>query len=141
MVRHFKSFEAYKGDIEEKTSGSLISTATGEAMTYSIFNLQERGSFYIGPQTPVYEGMIVGQSSKDIDLEVNPTKNKKAWSVRSSGSDEAMKLVPHRVLTLESAIELIKEDELVEVTPDDIRLRKKYLTSIQRKHAKRDGLV
>ena len=104
-------------------------------MTYSIFNLQERGTFFIGPQTPVYEGMIVGQSARDIDMEVNPTKNKKATSVRSAGNDEAMRLVPHRVLTLESALEFITDDELVEVTPDALRLRKRFLTSNDRKRA------
>ena len=108
-------------------------------MTYSIFNLQERGQFFIGPQTQVYEGMIVGQSSRDTDMEVNPTKNKKATSIRSAGNDEAMRLVPHKVLTLETAIEFITEDELVEVTPDDIRLRKRHLTANDRKRASRSG--
>lgn len=137
MVRHFRDFEVYKGDIDFRTNGSMVSVATGEAMTYSIFNLQERGSFFIGPQTQVYEGMIVGQASRDIDMEVNPTKNKKATAIRSSGADEAMKLVPHRVLTLESAIEYIKEDELVEVTPEAIRLRKRHLSATARKRANR----
>lgn len=137
MVRHFRDFEDYKGDIDFRTNGSMVSVATGEAMTYSIFNLQERGSFFIGPQTQVYEGMIVGQASRDIDMEVNPTKNKKATAIRSSGADEAMKLVPHRVLTLESAIEYIKEDELVEVTPEAIRLRKRHLSATARKRANR----
>ena len=100
------------------------------------FNLQERGSFFIGAQTEVYEGMIVGQSARDMDMEINPTKNKKGTAIRSDGRDEAMKLVPHRVLTLENAIEFIKDDELV-VTPDAIRLRKKHLKSHERKHAVR----
>lgn len=139
LVRHFDAFDFYKGDIEFRHHGSMISVSTGEAMTYSIFNLQERGTFFIGPQTQVYEGMIVGQASRDIDMEVNPTKNKKATSVRSSGSDEAMKLVPHKVLTLESAIETIKDDELVEVTPEAIRLRKRYLKSVDRKRANKQG--
>ena len=137
MVRQYRNFQPFKGPIEQRQSGSMISVANGEAMTYSIFNLQERGQFFIGPQTPVYEGMIVGQSARDVDLEVNPTKNKKATSVRSSGNDEAMRLVPHRVLTLESAIEFINEDELVEVTPDAIRLRKKFLKSNDRKRDQR----
>ncbi len=135
IIRQVKGFEPHKGTIEQRQVGSLISIATGEAMTYSIFNLQERGTFFIGPQTPVYEGMIVGQSARDIDMEVNPTKNKKATSVRSAGNDEAMRLVPHRVLTLESALEFITEDELVEVTPDALRLRKRFLKSIDRKRA------
>ena len=110
-------------------------------MTYSIFNLQERGSFFIGPQTEVYEGMIVGMSARDLDMEVNPTKNKKQTAIRSSGNDEAMRLVPPRDLNLEYAIEFINEDELVEVTPAAIRLRKRYLTPIERKNAKRAAKV
>lgn len=137
MIRQYKDFEPFKGPIEQRQVGSLVSIATGEAMTYSIFNLQERGQFFIGPQTQVYEGMIVGQSARDTDMEVNPTKNKKATSIRSAGNDEAMKLVPHKVLTLESAIEFITDDELVEVTPDDIRLRKRHLKSHERKRANR----
>ncbi len=137
MVRQFLGFEPYKGDLEERKVGSMVSTATGEAMTYSIFNLQERGQFFIGAQTKVYEGMIVGQSSREGDMEVNPTKNKKQTAIRSTGADEAMKLVPHRILTLETAVEFIKDDELVEVTPDAIRLRKRYLTPADRKLASR----
>ena len=109
-------------------------------MTYSIFNLQERGQFFIGPQEPVYEGMIVGVCAKDMDMEVNPTKNKKATAVRSAGNDEAMRLVPPRQLTLEYALEFINDDELIEVTPDKIRLRKKYLTSIERRNAYREQI-
>lgn len=139
LIRQYKGFEPHKGAIEQRQVGSLVSVATGEAMTYSIFNLQERGQFFIGPQTQVYEGMIVGQSSRDTDMEVNPTKNKKATSIRSAGNDEAMRLVPHKVLTLETAIEFITEDELVEVTPDDIRLRKRHLTANDRKRASRSG--
>lgn len=135
MVRQFLDFSAYRGDIEERQTGSLVSTETGTAMTYSIFHLQERGSFFIGPQTEVYEGMIVGASTRHMDMEVNPTKNKKGTAIRSDGRDEAMRLVTPRVLTLESAIEFIKEDELVEVTPDAIRLRKRYLKSHERKNA------
>lgn len=139
MVRQFKGFEPYKGPIAERKVGSLVSVATGEAMTYSIFNLQDRGQFFIEPQTKVYEGMIVGQSSRDTDMDVNPTKNKKQTSIRSAGNDEAMRLVPAKILTLESAIEFIKEDELVEVTPDAIRLRKRHLSANDRKIASRVG--
>lgn len=137
MVRRYKGYEPYKGEIAQRTNGVMISNASGEAMTYSIFNLQERGQFFIGPQEPVYEGMIVGVCSKDMDMEVNPTKNKKATAVRSAGNDEAMRLVPPRQLTLEYALEFINDDELVEVTPDNIRLRKKYLTSLERRNAYR----
>ena len=114
-------------------NGAMISTETGKAMTYALWNLQERGTLFISPQTEVYEGMIVGMSSRDNDLEVNPIKNKKLTAIRSSGADEAMKLTPPKQLTLESAIEFINDDELVEITPDTIRLRKKGLTPFERK--------
>jgi len=139
MIRRYKGYEPYKGEIAGRPNGVLISNATGEAMTYSIFNLQERGQFFIGAQEKVYEGMIVGINARDMDMEVNPTKNKKATAVRSSGNDEAMRLVPPKQLTLEYALEFINDDELVEITPDNIRLRKKYLTSIERRQAYRDA--
>ncbi|MGB4985672.1 MAG: translational GTPase TypA [Erysipelotrichaceae bacterium] len=137
MVRLFKEYAPYKGEINSRVNGVMISTETGVAMTYSIFNLQERGQFFIGAQTKVYEGMIVGVCSKDMDMEVNPTKNKKATAVRSSGNDEAMRLVTPIDLTLEKALEFISDDELVEVTPDAIRLRKKYLSALERRQANR----
>lgn len=139
MIRRYKGYEPYKGEITGRPNGVMISNATGEAMTYSIFNLQERGQFFIGAQEKVYEGMIVGINARDMDMEVNPTKNKKATAVRSSGNDEAMRLVPPKQLTLEYALEFINDDELVEITPDSIRLRKKYLTSIERRQAYRDA--
>ena len=141
IIRQFSGYTPYIGELPERMSGAMISTETGVAMTYSIFNLQERGSFFIGPQTEVYTGMIVGMSARDLDMEVNPTKNKKQTAIRSSGNDEAMRLVPPRELNLEYAIEFINEDELVEVTPDAIRLRKRYLTAIDRKNAKRAAKV
>ena len=140
MVSSLGGYEPYKGEINARTNGVMISNATGTAMTYAIFNLQDHGSFFIGPQTEVYEGMIVGQSSKPMDMEVNPTKNKVATAVRSTGHDEAMRLTPPRVLTLESAIEFISDDELVEITPDSIRIRKKYLTAYERRIHYREGL-
>jgi GTP-binding protein len=137
LVRQFNGYEPYVGEFQKRTHGSMVSTETGVAMTYSLFNLQERGSFFIGPQTDVYAGMIIGMSARDLDMEVNPTKNKKATSIRSSGNDEAMRLSPHKNLTLEYAIEYINDTELVEITPDAIRLRKKHLSAIDRKHAQR----
>lgn len=133
LVRHFHEYGPYRGDINKRTNGVMISTETGKAMTYSIFNLQERGQFFIGAQEDVYEGMILGITSKEMDLEVNPTKNKKATAIRSAGNDEAMRLVPAKKVTLEYAIEFIGDDELIEVTPDAIRLRKKFLKSNDRK--------
>jgi len=138
LIRSFEDYEPYQGEINVRENGVMVSNATGTAMTYSIFNLQERGSFFIGPQTEVYEGMIVGVCNKDMDMPVNPTKNKKATAVRSEGHDEAMKLTPPIVLTLEYALEFIGDDELVEVTPDAIRLRKRYLTDLERKTAFRE---
>ena len=140
MVQRLADYEPWKGDIPQRENGALISTETGGAMTYSLWNIQERGQLFIGAQTPVYEGMIIGVSAKNMDMGVNPIKNKKMTAVRSTGNDEAMKLVPPRILTLESAIEFINDDELVEITPTDIRVRKKYLTALdRRRHARELG--
>ncbi len=133
LVRRIAGYEPYKGEIQQRANGAMISTETGKAMTYALWNLQERGILFITPQTEVYEGMIVGMTNRDNDMEVNPIKNKKLTAIRSSGADEAMKLTPAKVLTLESAIEFINDDELVEITPDCIRLRKKGLTAFDRK--------
>ena len=138
MVRKFIEYAPDFGAISERPNGALISMATGKAMTYSLWNLQDRGQLFITPQTEVYEGMIIGISSKTQDIEVNPTINKKMTAVRSTGNDEAMKLVPARIFTLEEALEFINEDELVEITPDDIRLRKKYLTNLDRRRHLRE---
>ena len=138
MVRKFLKYEEFKCDIPERLNGALISMASGKAMTYALWNLQERGQLFITPQTEVYEGMIVGMSSKNQDIEVNPTINKKMTAIRSTGNDEAMKLVPARTFSLEEALEFINEDELVEITPDAIRLRKKYLTNLDRRRHMRE---
>ena len=140
MVQRLFGYEPWKGDIPQRENGALISTETGGAMTYALWNIQERGQLFIVAQTPVYEGMIIGVSAKNKDMTVNPIKNKKMTAVRSTGNDEAMKLVPPRILTLEQAIEFINDDELVEITPSDIRVRKKYLTMIgRRRHARELG--
>ena len=114
----------------------MISMENGTAMAYSIFNLQDRGMIFIKPQTELYEGMIIGESSKDQDLTVNATKNKKLTNVRASGTDEALRLVPPKIMSLEEAIDYISNDEYVEVTPQSIRLRKKYLKENERKRNK-----
>ncbi len=132
LVQRLADYEPWKGEIPQRENGALISTEGGTAMTYALWNIQERGSLFIGAQTPVYEGMIVGVSNKNMDMIVNPIKNKKMTAVRSTGNDEAMKLVPPRIMTLEQAIEFINDDELVEITPTDIRVRKKYLTKLER---------
>jgi len=137
LVSKFVGFEPYKGEISQRQNGVLISTENGNAMTYSLWNIQERGQLFIGAQTPVYEGMIIGMSSKNMDMEVNPIKNKKLTAMRSTGNDDAMKLITPKTLSLEQALEFINDDELVEITPTDIRIRKKYLTSNERKRNSR----
>lgn len=138
MVRKFIEYRPFKGEIPARQNGVLISCDSGKAMTYALWNIQERGQLFIGAQTEVYEGMIIGMASKNMDMEVNPIKNKKMSAVRSTGNDEAMKLVPPRILSLEEALEFINDDELVEITPDDIRLRKKYLTNLDRRRHMRE---
>lgn len=133
LIRRIAGYTPYTGEIPQRMLGAMISTDTGTAMTYALWNLQERGSLFIAPQTEVYEGMIIGESSRNIDMDVNPLKNKKLTAIRSSGRDEAMLLTPPRIFSLEEALEWINDDELVEVTPDAIRLRKKGLTPQERR--------
>lgn len=133
----FDCFEEYKGPIEKRSVGSMISMENGKTMAYSLFNLQDRGTIFVQPATEIYEGMILGESNKDQDLTVNATKNKKLTNVRASGTDEALKLTPPKIMTLEEAIDYISNDEYVEVTPETIRLRKKYLTETDRKRNKK----
>ena len=127
MNHVFNSYEEYKGDIDARTTGSIIVHETGEATGYGLFNTQSRGRLFIGPGTPVYEGMIVGENPKNEDIVCNVCKKKQMTNTRAAGSDDALRLVPHSVLSLEQSLEFIKEDELVEVTPNHIRLRKKIL--------------
>jgi len=133
MNRVFHSYTPYKGQITGRNKGTLISTDQGEAVAYALFNLQDRGVMFIDPQTPVYQGMIVGEHSRDSDLEINVLKGKKLTNVRASGSDEAVTLTPPRRMSLEDMMSYINEDELVEVTPGSLRLRKKYLCPNERK--------
>jgi GTP-binding protein len=133
----FDKFEQYKGAIEKRAVGSMISMENGKTMAYSLFNLQDRGTIFVKPATEIYEWMIIWESNKDQDLSVNSTKNKKLTNVRASGTDEALKLTPPKIMTLEEAIDYISEDEYVEVTPQTIRLRKKFLTEGERKRNKK----
>ena len=133
MNHSFLDFRPLIGSVEHRTNGALVSMENGEALGYSLFNLQDRGVLFIGPQTKVYIGMIIGEHSRPNDLDVNPIKGKQLTNVRSSGADEAIKLVPPRSLNLERALEWIEEDELVEVTPINIRVRKRYLDPTVRK--------
>ena len=137
MVRRFSAFEEHKGDIPQRLNGVLISQFSGETMAYSLFNLSDRGEMLVGAGTKVYEGMIIGINNRSDDMTVNPTKNKKMTNVRSSGTDEALKLVEPRIMTLEQALEFINDDELVELTPTDIRIRKKILGELERKRSAR----
>ncbi|MCI6499688.1 translational GTPase TypA [Lachnospiraceae bacterium HCP1S3_C3] len=132
----FNGYGPYKGDIQYRKQGSLIAFEAGEAITYGLFNAQERGTLFIGPGEKVYSGMVVGQNGKTDDVEVNVCKTKHLTNTRSSGSDEALKLVPKKVLSLEQCLEFIDTDELLEVTPENLRIRKKILDPTLRKRSK-----
>ena len=137
LNRIFHSYAPHKGPIEERRNGALISTDTGVVVAYALFNLQDRGDMFVVPQTPVYQGMIVGEHNRNNDLEVNVLKGKQLTNVRASGTDEAVKLTPPRRMSLEEMMAYINEDELLEVTPQNLRLRKRYLCPHERKRASR----
>ncbi|KDR96201.1 GTP-binding protein [Peptoclostridium litorale DSM 5388] len=132
LVRSFERFEPHKGEIPHRINGVLISQENGTTMAYSLYNLSDRATMTVSPATEVYEGMIIGINSRKEDMTVNPCKNKKLTNTRASGSDDAIKLATPRTFTLEEALEFIADDELVEVTPDSIRLRKKVLNESDR---------
>lgn len=132
MNHIFNGYEPYKGDIDQRNTGSIIAHETGEATGYGLFNTQARGRLFIGPGTPVYEGMVVGENPKNEDIVCNVCKKKQMTNTRASGSDDALRLVPHSVLSLEQSLEIIKDDELVEITPKNIRIRKRILNKEQR---------
>ena len=137
VMNHVLSgYEEYKGDIPARQRGSLVAFETGESVTYGLFNAQDRGTMFIGPGEQVYSGMIVGENSRVDDVEVNVCKKKHVTNMRASGSDEALRLVPHTVLSLEQCIEFIADDELLEVTPKHLRLRKKILDKTLRAKAR-----
>lgn len=135
MVRRFDGFEPWKGEIPERTNGVAVAQEEGNCTPYAIFNIQERVQMFVEPGTHVYEGMIVGMNSRGDDMVVNPCKAKRVSNMRAAGSDDTIKLTPQRTFTLEEALEFINGDELVEVTPEDIRLRKKLLREIDRRKA------
>ncbi len=137
LSHSFLAYEGYKGDLPGRTRGSMISMITGEAVAFALWNLQDRGQLFITPQTRLYEGMIIGESAKSDDLAVNPIKEKKLTNMRASGTDEAIILTPVNTMTLEQALEYIADDELVEITPKAIRLRKKYLKENERKRSEK----
>ena len=139
LNRVFHSYAPYKGDISGRRNGALVSTETGQVVAYALFNLQDRGMMFVSPQDKVYEGMVVGEHNRENDLGVNVLKGKKLTNVRASGSDDAILLTPPRRLTLEDMMAYINPDELVEVTPASLRLRKRYLDPHERKRAARTG--
>jgi GTP-binding protein len=128
----FLRWDDWQGSISQRITGALVADRPGQATTYALYNLQERGELFVRPGVEVYEGMIVGENARDVDLDVNVVKEKKLTNMRASTADEAMRLVPFRELSLEQALEFIREDELVEVTPESVRMRKKVLASNQR---------
>ena len=127
MTSVFDSYAPFKGELQRRNTGSLIAYETGEAVAYGLFNAQERGALFIGAGTPVYEGMVVGQSPKIEDITVNVCKKKQLTNMRASGSDEALRLIPPKQMSLEQCLEFLADDELLEVTPHNLRLRKRIL--------------
>jgi len=138
MNHLFSSWEPWHGAIPSRQNGALVADRSGPATSYAIFNLQERGEIFIDPMTQVYEGMIIGENARPSDMDVNVTKEKKQTNMRASSADEAIRLIPPRKLGLEQAIEFINDDELVEITPVSIRLRKRILASNMRPKPDRD---
>ena len=139
LHHRFSGYAPWAGEIETRERGVMVSMAEGVSVAFALYNLQERGKLFIGPVTDVYEGMIVGEVARSGDLEVNVMKGKKLTNMRASGADDAIALEPPRQLTLENALEFIADDELVEITPTAIRLRKRFLKSHERKRAAKPG--
>jgi len=137
MNRIFAGYGPWRGPIEGRRNGALISTEAGEAVHYALFYIQERGSMFVSPGEKVYQGMILGENSRESDLEVNPIREKKLTNIRAAGKDDAMLLTPPRKMSLEQAIAYVEDDELVEVTPIAIRLRKRFLDPHERKRSER----
>ncbi len=135
MASVFDSYAPFKGELQRRSSGSLVAFETGESVTYGLFNAQERGQLFIGPGVPVYEGMVVGVCPKAEDISVNVCKKKQLTNMRAAGSDEALRLVPPRILSLEQCLEFLADDELLEVTPKNLRIRKRILDHSQRMKA------
>ena len=135
MASVFDSYAPFKGELSRRNTGSLIAFETGESVTYGLFNAQERGALFIGPGVPVYAGMVVGETPKSEDISVNVCKKKQLTNRRASGSDEALRLIPPRQMSLEQCLEFLADDELLEVTPENLRLRKRILEHSDRMKA------
>jgi GTP-binding protein len=136
MAHRFKEYQPFKGDIPGRISGSLVSMENGNAIPYSIDKLQDRGKFFVAPGEDIYEGQVIGENSRQDDMNINITKAKKQSNVRSSGADDKAKIVPAIKFSLEEALEYIQKDEYVEVTPNFLRLRKVFLKEVDRKRNK-----
>ncbi|MDP1833969.1 MAG: translational GTPase TypA [Candidatus Moranbacteria bacterium] len=130
-------FRPFAGEIQRRSAGAMVSMTSGKALGFSLANLQDRGSLYIAPATEVYEGMVIGDTSKGLDMAVNPTKGKQLSNMRSSGADEALQLVPHHEISIEIGLEIMGADEYLEITPKSVRLRKQYLTEVERRRHER----
>jgi GTP-binding protein len=138
MNHLFAGWEPWHGPIPSRTTGALVADRAGVTTAFAIANLQERGEIFVEPGTPVYEGMIIGENARQRDMDVNVTKEKKQTNMRASTADEAVHLIPPRRLSLEQAIEFINDDELVEITPKTIRIRKRHLKEHERNRARRE---
>jgi GTP-binding protein len=137
MNRLFHSYGAYRGPIVGRRNGSLVANSEGVAVAYALWNLEERGPLFIDPGVALYEGMVIGEHNRPNDLDVNAIKGKQLTNIRAAGKDEAVRLTPPRKMSLEQAIAYVEEDELVEITPKSIRLRKRFLKPEDRKRAKK----
>ena len=135
MASVFDSYAPFKGELNRRNTGSLVAFETGESVTYGLFNAQERGQLFIGPGVPVYAGMVVGVSPKNEDISVNVCKRKQLTNMRAAGSDDALRLVSPKIMSLEQCLEFLADDELLEVTPKNLRLRKRILDHSQRMKA------
>ena len=139
MNSQFNGYEPFKGEIASRSQGSLVASETGEAVAYGLYNAQERGDLFIGAGTKVYMGMVVGRNARSEDMPINVCKKKQLTNTRASGSDDALKLTPHIVMSLEQCIDFISDDELVEVTPESLRIRKRILDPVERRKAARNN--
>ena len=139
MASVFDSYQPYKGDIQRRRTGSLISFETGESITYGLFNAQERGTLFIGAGVPVYEGMVIGSNPRMEDITVNVCKAKHLTNTRASGSDDALRLIPPKQMSLEQCLEYLADDEILEVTPKTLRMRKRILNHADRMKALKGG--
>jgi GTP-binding protein len=140
LSSRFIEFRQHVGVIEKREVGSMVSMENGKALTFALGNLQTRGVLYIVPQTEVYAGMVVGNTSKGEEMEVNPTKAKQLTNMRASGTDDMIMLVPPYTITIERGLEIMQDDEYLEITPNNVRLRKKYLTKTDRETAKKKAV-